>query len=762
MAGQWSGWRKPGDLLLRQTAAGEHGVPRILGAARRRGAGLVLAMVLLAWIGYGRTTPVQAQTPPAAAAPAPLVNQADLFLHYSLLGDQRLAHDYGQAILRTKPEPVTLLHAFEQAANGRHIFQILIDNQRNQTLRAVSAAIEHLLVRGHLAVARNPWRIKAAILAMDHSPRAFVVARQRLTAAGEFAAPFFFHYLNTPGHRALAPYIIQMMSNIGKPLLNPLVCELSTPVVTEKIQIVNVLGNIGYKQALPYLLQIVQSSASGPDLKAAARLAIAKIDPRGRLSRRSAAALYMWLAWGYFDQAPGLTVNHPGEATNPVWYYDPKVQNVAGAMVPTPIWKDLEAMRACEASLRLDPNNGQAISLWLAADLRREVDLPEGATDPTHPATAPPAHYYALAAGPAYLNPALSIALHTHNNRLILKVIRALEQTGGVHGLIGDGRAPTPLIQAMSCPDPQVRLQAAFALAAANPRHSFTGAYEVVPLLADALAQTGKPTVVLVDPNPQRRNHLAGGLSPRYHIVATASLAPALARSRHVPYLAFLLITGRRAVGQMERMPMLAPRFTYTPTLLLAPPAAVGALRLRYVSEKTFAVLPVGAPVSLIEQTYQRILRRVKAMPPSGRQSLQDALEAAHLLKLIALNRASIYRADAALPALGQVLRSGNRKLAWAAADVLGRMQSPQAQQLLAAAALSGTGSAATRAHWFTDLAWSARNMGDHLNHVQIRRLIHVVAHGSVPTVRIAAAEALGALNLPSNQASVLIRAQIR
>ena len=47
-----------------------------------------------------------------------------------------------------------------------------------------------------------------------------------------------------------------------------------------------------------------------------------------------------------------------------------------------------DTLRMAESALKLDTNNNGAISLWLASNLRREIQLPTGATDPTSPSTA--------------------------------------------------------------------------------------------------------------------------------------------------------------------------------------------------------------------------------------------------------------------------------------------------------------------------------------------------------------------------------------
>jgi shikimate dehydrogenase len=94
------------------------------------------------------------------------------------------------------------------------------------------------------------------------------------------------------------------------------------------------------------------------------------------------------------------------------------------------------------------------------------------------------------------------------------------------------------------------------------------------------------------------------------------------------------------------------------------------------------------------------------------------------------------------------------------AAGVLGQLQSPDAQKALADAALNSKGDAKTRQVLFMSLAESAKRAGNALDGNAIERLSRIAAGEKDATVRSAAAAALGALNVKSNQASALILGQ--
>ena len=725
------------------------------------GAALAAALLITAAPAHQAQAQQASAAMMAAKPSAKLINDADLFLHYSLLGKEKLAQDCGKAFLKASPSPVVALRAFDAAANGRNVSEILIGNQQNKPLKKVSAAISALIQKGHLMVARNPARIIAAIKVMVNSPRAYVVSRQRLYAAGEFSVPFFIHFLNSPSHANYGPTIVQMMSDIGKSLLNPLVRQLATPSTPEKIQIVQVLGNIGYPQALPYLVQIASDKNTPPDLQKAARTAISKIDPTGRFNHLSAAELYLWLAESYYHNEPSVAANNPNEATNPVWYYDQGLNDVIGVPVPTPIWKDIETMRACEAVLKLDPKNSAAISLWLAADLRREVDLPAGAKDPTLKPGMPNAHYYAVAAGPRYLNPVLNIALGADNSPLVLKTLMALQQTGGVDGLVGKGKTPSPLIQALAYPDPAVRFEAASALARANPAKAFTGSDEVIPTLAQAIAQSTKPVLLLVDSDIQVRNEMKARLRANYRVIGAASVAQAVTESMGVPYIGLVIVPGGAAVAQYQQYAATDYRLRSTPVLVMGSASDLPKLHAQFVNDPTIGEIPTGATASSIGQAHTEILTRLGSKPISSKESVQFAVTAAHELKLMAMNRSCLYDVSRAIPALKLALQSQNNNVIIAVAGTLGQIRNPEAQRILAHAALNGQSTPeSVRYAFYRSLAQSARNLGNHLGRSQIDSLIHEVSHETNAKVRSAAAATLGALNVASNQASKLILKQ--
>ncbi len=373
-------------MLQRSTWSGVLLSAAVVSAAYLSGPGSALAQEAAASAPAAATAAAPAATEAAATAPmaasaaaptGPLKSLADDYLHYSLVNNVELAKANGQAIINANPAPKDMLAAFEDAANGRNPRDIMQRNQQRPELRDVSSDLLNRLEEGYRAVSRDPARIRTDIEQLDNGPRAYDNAREHLTAAGQFAAPLFIEYLQNTGKANLHPYIVRVMGEIGRPLAVPLVEQLQTSDEGVRVSLVKVIGQIGYPQALPTLRMIQADSGTNGELKSAVDQAISAIDKSGTAASAAPASLFLKSATNYYDKKPSYQPLLGDEKTNPVWVFDKGLNNVTPLAVPTPVWTDVMSLRNSEAALKLDSNNSAAISLWLAADLRREIEMPQ-------------------------------------------------------------------------------------------------------------------------------------------------------------------------------------------------------------------------------------------------------------------------------------------------------------------------------------------------------------------------------------------------
>lgn len=722
-------------------------------------AAVVSAMWLPGQVLAQETAPAGAGSQPSVAGVNPngsLKQYADDFLHYSLVNNAELAKANAQAILNANAQPADLLAAFEQAANGRNPREIMLRNEKREDLREVSAQLLDKLEEGYRAVSRDPQRIRAEVARLTEGPRAYNNARDRLVAAGAYGAPIFLETLQDGSKKQAHPFVLRIMTEIGRPLLPPLLEALKTKDNALKLALVEVIGQIGYPQALPELRLLQADNSTDAEVKRAVDQAINRIDRTGGAAKSSPAELFLAAGRNYYVQKASYQPASTEEKINPIWNFDNGLNNVVPIDVPTPIWNSVMAMRCAESALKLESNNSGAISLWLAASLRKEINLPQGATDPTRQGGKPDAAFYALAAGPVYVNPVLGQALADRDTALALKAIDALEKTGGIQGLISGNDAP--LIRALNDSERAVRLRAAFALARANPATQFPASFRVVPTLAEALGGGGGATVLVVSPDENTRNKLADALrtsEPPYTVFSAATFSQAVQQSRSASTISAAIVPfgpEANAVGSFRDQDA---RLGHTAVIVMATPEqAQGA-------SAGVQVIDPSADADAVKAALAKAVGTPSA-PTDADDAGKVTATALELLKDLAADHKSIYNVNDALPALTAALRDKNAAVASGAAGVIGHLNSPEGQKALAAAALSSDTDAALRAPFFVALAESAKRTGNALDSAAVNSLIKVVSTESDAATKDAAATALGALNVPSNQASALILQQVK
>ena len=106
----------------------------------------------------------------------------------------------------------------------------------------------------------------------------------------------------------------------------------------------------------------------------------------------------------------------------------------------------------------------------------------------------------------------------------------------------------------MNYPDRRVRIEAAFALAQSLPTAGFSGQDQVVPLLADALSQTGKPAVLVIEGDSGRRNAMAEAFRGKgYKVNAAADVTEGVAQAQQMPGVDVVVVDSALGNGPARR-----------------------------------------------------------------------------------------------------------------------------------------------------------------------------------------------------------------
>jgi hypothetical protein len=733
----------------------------------------------LAWV-----SPVFAQdaapaqpTAPADQAPAdaaatgqagggavsPELRRAALdFWHYGKIARYDLAAAEGQKVLASASDPAAVLAAIEEASRQSqrpdNIDAWLLRWQGVEPMNDVASKILAAVNEGRRAKRSDPDFIQKQIERLPTNERAYQLGIEQLRNAGELAVPMMIDYLRDPAKQAMQTSIRRALRDLGQKALNPLLASTEMAAKANQdtlIAIVTALGQIGYPEVVPYLARLSASDQSTPAVKSAAAQAMARMgagDPRNV----NASDEFFELSEKFYYDNAAITADTrtPGAPAN-VWFWD-ESRGLLRREVPAVIFNEVMAMRAAEYALQLGSSQ-DALSLWIAANYKREAGLPEGAADTTRGENQPDAHYYAVSAGPQYVNSALARALNDRNAAVAVRAIRSMQQIGGPSNIFANN-AVGPLVDAMGFGDRIVRYEAANALAAALPQQQFAGQERVVPLLAEAMSQTGTPSVVVVMPSQDQMNAIVSALQQSgYSSVGATGAAAAVAAANQLPSVDVILTTEELG-GEVDQLFALSgrnPRLRGASRLVITKTNA-SPYAVRAATDPMLSVTQATDPEGL-KAAVDQARAKGQSLPMDPATATQYALKAGDLLSKLAISRGQVLDLSAAEQSLLASLSDPRPEIVKAAGNVLGLLNSKAAQQGLLTTAIDEKSSEEVKISLYKSLASNARFFGNTLGAEQVQALDKTASEAANLDVRAAAAEARGALNLPADQAKTLV-----
>lgn len=708
------------------------------------------------------TAQTQAQPPAAAAAPdQDLRNAVEQFWHLAKVANYEAAATAAQQLAsQYASRPAELLAAFEatSSARGDNLDVWMLRWQGVEQLHQPVTELYAALEDGRRTRATDPAYIDQNIQRLSVNERAYSLAIGRLRDSGEAAVQRMLVHLANPDQAEHHAAIRRALRDMGRIALNPLLAATEANKHEVILPTLDVLADLGYDAAVPYLVRVARSAEDNAVKQAAAR-ALARMGVANAESLNAADLYYQLAEKLYYDNASLVADQRRPVAFVWFWEEDRGLQRVE---VPSVIFNEIMAMRAAEYALKADPSRGDAVSLWLAANFKREAELPEGQTDSTRAPNQPDAHYYAVSAGTDYVNAVLERAMNDRNSAVALAAARALKQIAGRSNVLNPQQVQ-PLVAAMRYPDRLVRINAAEAVAMALPAESFTGVERVVPVLAEAVAQTGQTNVVVIVPDQNRAVELVDGLKQaNLAAVGGTAVDQALAESRRLPAVDVIVISEELGADQVQ---LLMDRAAGDPRLEAAAKVIItrspaSAYAVQALHDPLLSVTQATDAAGLAEAVAQ-------ARDAAGGLQLDEdaatelALRAADLLERLAISQTAM-DVSLAQPTLLAGLSDQRPELVKAVGRVLGRINSAEAQQGLLDTAAAEQTTPDVAVSLFNSLANSAKLFGNQLNDEQIQRLQQVVEEAQDLQVRSAAAEARGALNLPPEKATQVIINQSR
>lgn len=691
------------------------------------------------------------------------------FLHYARLGKFTEAEAFGQKLLAYPDlDTVQLLRV---ADRDKQAVPTLITLISHTSLRDTAQKVLDLIREGEFQERQETNRIRTNVEKLGGPPQMEFNAIQRLKESGEYAVPELIDALQNSSYEKLWPRIIRALPQIGKPAVSPLVQALAIENADIRRNIVWALGEIGYPQALPYLLKILADPNQPDRVRDAATEAVEQVwKTSDRRLDESAADAFVRLATQYYYEHGSVSADPRLEKAN-VWFWESG--SLVAREVPTAIFGTVMALRCSEEALLLEADRQDAIALWLAGDFRREAQLgmdventapnPAAQADTTRPADFPRSIYFARAAGPEYCHLVLGRAVRDVDKPVALGAIAALDVIAGASSLTGSEEYKQPLVQALRFPDAEVRIKAAIALARALPKTGFSGADVIGHVLAEAVRQQGVDQYVLVDADEQNLNRLAGEFRALgAEVVAETNFLAAMERARRElgEVAGFVISTDVASPSISTALAQLRDEFRYarTPVVITTKPQeeyrAEQILRDAVAARAANAVLQAGDLRTILEE-----IGAVEGTRPLAPELANElALRAAEALRLVALDGRTVIDYAPAVDALIGALNAADPRLRITSANVLALVPTEPGQQAIARLALDENNAPELRIAAFDALAESAKRFGNRLTPDLVAQVVSAAKGGEDLAMRTAASQALGALNLQTGEASEIIR----
>jgi hypothetical protein len=474
---------------------------------------------------------------------------------------------------------------------------------------------------------------------------------------------------------------------------------------------------------------------------------------------------------GFYDLAQKFYYGTAGIHADPT---DPKARlwsweegkGLVQREVPQQVFADVMAMRTAEQSLKAG-GPGEAVSLWLAANNKREVETPEGS--PPYPYSDLTAHYWNVRIGAQHLNAVVNRAMRDGNGQnaglkadqrsvhtqIVLKATKSLAEIVGQSNM-----AQSPLLDAMRYPDRAVRYEAALALAGGLPQRPFNGQDRVVMLLGEALAQTGMPGVLIFANQPADVQKIAQTLKDKYRTAGGTSAAQVIAESacsRRSTRSWWPRTSTRPSLQKLFGTAGRSARMDATPKIVMANSPGSQWFRAALGDTKLNATTATADQADQLGAAIEAAKKRAGGVPVDEKTATEFAMRAAGTMGRLAVSRGQVLDLLAVEPTLLAALSDTRADLAKAAAQVVGLLDSAKAQAALADKAMDEKTADDVKVPLYKALATNVKFFAGRLDDARIDALRKAAGAEKTPETKAAAAEALGALNLTSEQVKPLI-----
>jgi hypothetical protein len=697
---------------------------------------------------------------PAEAATAQQAHALDMALHYLLIGNATMAATSFQELFDSGITDEQIVRLVDERGIADKVERSITRGRGMEGTSALVVEFETRLRNGARATSRNAMRIEESVAALNGSMRQQMMARSRLVSAGPFAVPALLKALANGNNAKASNAARAVLVDLKRLSVDPLCAALPSTDPSTQRKICEILGEIGYPNAQPFLLDLASKADTAADVRGAALRAYTRLGG----TSQDAASQYTALARRYFDQVPTL-IPYPSDSGNVIWSHDAS-GGLVGVSVPTPVYCETMAVLLSRSALRIDPNSQMALAVFIAADLRRSALMRLMNMDASNeedarraellqPRFAP--ELLATASGSLSAQMALGMALDASDVLLVRECLRVIAFNSGASSLVSPSKGRSPVVECLAYADRRVRFDAALVLARSLPQVQFPQDSSVVPTLTSMLRSSGMTGAVIATTEEDRQSLGARlvevGMS---NTVTGGSIGEIETRLSQGQSIDVLVVQGSSgAVQDIVRSARLARATATAPVVVIANGQDATALSMQYESDPRVAVFLASATNDQFRRAIESAAGAAGGLALSVEEMQQYSGQALAALRLIAEASSPVFDIRDAESALVQGLGQGESGGDVAGiAMVLALIPTDSAQRALADGALAITGE--MQPMLLDAVASSARKFGNQLSQSQVAAL-KALLRSDESAVATAAAHAFGALGLPTSDVVQLI-----
>ncbi|MDA1105515.1 MAG: hypothetical protein O2855_02845 [Planctomycetota bacterium] len=698
-------------------------------------------------------SPVLAAPVQDEAATQEAGKQLEMGIHYILVARPDLAAQNIRAALDGIAEDEMLADLLLEQNLDARLEDAIRRGRRMAGVSDIITELESRVEAGRLLAARNQVRIDAAVAALAGSGRQQVLARERLMAAGEYAASALFPAAMDQSNPALSVAAREMLVKLGRMCVAPLCGVVGGAAAPDsKLFAAEVLGEVAWPSAEPYLLQLSEDTTVPSDVREAAASAYRRCGG----GAGSAADQFAGLARQYFNELPSV-IPYPDDAVNTLWSFDASTGLLVPDAVDTETFGSVMAKRLAARALEIDPQTRGALVTFVAADLRAAIR--SGGADMGSDGgevAGEGAEFFARLAGLENATGVLELSLQAGDAPLVLTALQAIRAIGGGANIVSS--QPTPLSKALVYPERRVQFETALVLAEADPRINFMNASFVVPRIAAMLQPVPSSVGAIVSADDEGARALASELLAAGFEPGTAVPSFAHYAGNHSAFggmVDFFVIAGDRSFVEREFGDLRANgAFGASPVLLLVSSVDASALGHAVEGDRRTVVSEAGAGTAALQFSLTTLLAEAAGGAFTEDEAATARARAIEALRAIGMRASGQFTLVDAMPQLTAATQSTDDILAMDVAGIMALVPEPSAQTILFDQALARTGDA--RVTFLFAVAEHARRSGTFLDAKRVQALLTLV-QSSAGDEAVAAGAAYGALGLPGAEAVHLI-----